>query len=732
VLSNKNLLIAMIAFSTLTTMAEDANTQTQSVTTEQSEVMVILGKVPRLVADVVGTTTVIGSETIERELVHDIADLVRYQTGISIENSGTRFGYSGFSIRGIGGNRVATEIDGIPVADQFDIGSYSNSGRNFIDTDLLQQVEILRGPASSIYGSDAIGGVVSFITKKPVDLLSQTENDYYLGFKTGYYGVDNSRLLSASTAFGNDTSSALFSASFRKGHELDNQAQSDLALDYQDNNSKSFLGKYYLNISEDQQLIFSYDYFERQSETDINSFIGQGRFRSTTALSGDDESNRQNISLNYEFSNNSEWLAGGVVRLYQQKTETEQLTDEKRFSRGVNYHYDRDFFYKQEIDGLRLNFYADKPNHTIGYGFELSQTKTTELRKGLQTNLDANTSTTVILTEQFPLRDFPISDVTEIGVYINDEIAIGNSNWSIIPAIRYDRYKLDPKPDAIYLEDNQATTVVGITETSVSPKLGAVYKIDDDSKFFAQFIRGFRAPPFEDANIGLDIPMFNIRAIPNPDLKSETSNGLELGYSYSSLNHQFDISGFYNDYKDFIQTKVNLGFDPASGRVLFQSQNIDRAKIYGTEISYQYDTGSLFMENDSLSATVHLFVSKGSNKDTSEALNSVEPSQALIGLRWMNPDQKWSVALHTTLVDAKDDVDESAQTLFKTAGYAIFDLIGNYNITDKVTLSFAINNLSDHKYWRWSDINGLAIDDPVLESLSAPGINGSIQLKVHW
>jgi len=700
------------------------------------EIMVVLGKVPRPVSDVVGSTTIISSEEIDNELIHNLSDLVRYQSGISIENSGTRFGQSGFSIRGINGNRVTTEIDGIPVSDQFDIGSYSNSGRNYIDTDLIQQVEILRGPASSIYGSDAIGGVVSFITKKPVDLLSQTDNDYYLGIKTGYYSADNSRVVSANSAFGDDSSSALISISFRKGHELDNKAVATAGLDRQDNETQSILAKYHYNLSENRELVFSYDYFNRQAETEVGSFIGTGRFRSTTGLWGDDESTRQNLAINYEFIQDSDWLEGGVVRLYQQKTETEQLTDETRFSRGVNYFYNRDFFYDQEIKGLRLNFFANPSStrfsHTIGYGFEWSKTTTTESRNSLQTNLDTGSSTNVVLSELFPLRDFPISDVTEYGLYINDEINIKDTNWSIVPAIRYDSYELDPIADTIYLQSNELSDIVSISEDSVTPKLGAIYKLDETSQFYGQYIRGFRAPPFEDANIGLYIPMFNMRALPNPDLKSEKSNGYEFGFNLDKDNHQLDIAIYYNDYKDFIQTKKNLGFDPVSGLILFQSQNIERAKIHGIELNYQYTVNNWIADNDQFTTNLSFYNSKGTNKVSNEPLNNIDPRQILVGFNWLSPEQKWSIALHSTIVTAKDDLDETAGEMFKPSGYATFDLIGNYYFNENTSLSLAINNLGDRKYWQWSAVGGMLEGDPVIESLSAPGINGSLQLKVQW
>jgi hemoglobin/transferrin/lactoferrin receptor protein len=147
---NKNILVPIIAGSTLfTTLANAQEQPTGAETKQPAELIVVLGKVPRPVSDVIGSVTVINSEIIDQQLVHDLADLVRYQPGINIESSGARFGNSGFSIRGIGGNRVTTEIDGIPVADQFAVGSYSNSNRNFVDTDLIKQVEILKGPASS-------------------------------------------------------------------------------------------------------------------------------------------------------------------------------------------------------------------------------------------------------------------------------------------------------------------------------------------------------------------------------------------------------------------------------------------------------------------------------------------------------------------------------------------------------------------------------------------------------
>ena len=112
---------------------------------ENIETLVVIGKVPRKVQDVVGAVSVINSEAIEQKLVHNVADLLRYEAGISMLNSGSRFGSSSIAIRGISGNRVATEIDGVPVAEQFNVGSYSNSGRNYVDPELINFLCIVSG-----------------------------------------------------------------------------------------------------------------------------------------------------------------------------------------------------------------------------------------------------------------------------------------------------------------------------------------------------------------------------------------------------------------------------------------------------------------------------------------------------------------------------------------------------------------------------------------------------------
>ena len=147
------------------TIAALAPVAAQSPDDTQLELVTISAtRIPTRVMDVPATVTVKDAESLDRELVFNLEDLVRYEPGVSMRNEGGRFGASGPSIRGIGGNRVLMEVDGVRLPDAFAIGSFANAGRDVLDTDLLKRVEIVRGSASSLYGSDAIGGVIQYIT----------------------------------------------------------------------------------------------------------------------------------------------------------------------------------------------------------------------------------------------------------------------------------------------------------------------------------------------------------------------------------------------------------------------------------------------------------------------------------------------------------------------------------------------------------------------------------------
>ena len=107
-------------------------------------------------------------------------------------------------------------------------------------------------------------------------------------------------------------------------------------------------------------------------------------------------------------------------------------------------------------------------------------------------------------------------------MFVQDEIQPADSRWSIVPALRVDYYDLSPTID-IYARTTRRRRRSAWRNCRFAPKLGATYRLNDRLGLFFQYAHGFRAPPPEDVNIGLEVPLFKIRAVPNPDLQPESA-----------------------------------------------------------------------------------------------------------------------------------------------------------------------------------------------------------------
>ncbi|MEB3338309.1 MAG: TonB-dependent receptor plug domain-containing protein, partial [Leptolyngbyaceae bacterium] len=139
---------------------------------DELEITVIGTRTPRLTRLTPGSISVTTAQDIDELLVQDLRDLFRYQPNISVGNN-RRYGLQDINIRGLGGNRVLILNDGIRLPTQFQFGPTTSIGRDYVDLETLQQVEVIRGPASALYGSDALGGVVTFRTVDPSDFLDR-------------------------------------------------------------------------------------------------------------------------------------------------------------------------------------------------------------------------------------------------------------------------------------------------------------------------------------------------------------------------------------------------------------------------------------------------------------------------------------------------------------------------------------------------------------------------------
>ncbi|RKZ94639.1 MAG: hypothetical protein DRQ40_05440 [Gammaproteobacteria bacterium] len=698
---------------------------------KMSHMVVVANKSPRPIKDVVGSVVSFTADDISNIQAENFDDLLRFQPNINMESTGSRFQSSSINIRGIGDNRVAIEVDGVPSTDQFDIGSFSNSGRLLPEIDLIKHVEILNGPASTLYGSDAIGGVVAITTWDPAELVSQTDGNDFYKLRLGYEGKNHSQVATGTGAWQGDAFGGLVSMTHRKGKGINNDDFVDFEQDKLDWDSDSFFAKATYATTNTDLLTVTLQSAKSSLKSENNSLLGEGRqFSNSTQIDGDDETDMMRVSMEYQFTTGLELFEDNVLRIYHLDSETDQRTVDYRTSRGTPVRQNRDFNYQQKILGMEFNSFAQIGRHNLVTGIDFSQTKTKERRDASQTNLLTGDVTHTLLTESFPLRDFPNTTTDELGIFVQDEMEL-DSNWTIVPALRFDYYHLSPHKDSLYIQSHPNSEVVSITETALSPKFGVLRHFNNNVSAYAQYVRGFRAPPFEDANIGLEIPLFNIRAIPNPDLESEVSDGFEIGVRQGQAGQHFSTALFYTRYKDFIETKANVGKDP-SGTTLIQSRNLNRAEIYGFELSYKTDLQ--YWSNNLLgwSLETNLAITEGNNLETDQPINSISPAQAIINLGWQNPNKKWKLNLVSTLTNDKTRVDETEAEFYKPDGYVIFDLLTHYQLTKNSDIRFGIFNVTNQEYWRWQDVKNLDPNESFIQAVTRPERNISLSFSQKW
>lgn len=709
---------------------------------ELEQMTIIASKSERPAAEIAAPVTVISDEEIARTLSENISDLVRYIPGVTVPFQGQRFGSAGFNIRGLGGNRVQVSVDGVRIPDGFAIGDFSNASRNFIDTDSLKQVEILRGPASSLFGSSALAGVVAIATKDPADWLADTAGNVAARTRIGYYSADEGWVASGTLAGRSDRLSGSIQWVERRGNELDNQGSVGGSGDARtepnpyESSGRNLLAKVLLDEEQDTRWRLTLERNETDSETNVLSLARVRDFTQafgfpyvidTTALSGDDRAERQRVSVDL-LARDPGWADVFSWQVYYQTSETEQITFETRTTTingfpAPDTRFRRSFF-EQSILGTELtgrwSFTTGGAEHDLVAGVELFETDTEQLRDGQLTDLLTGEVSNVLTPDTFPVRDFPRSTTLEAGLYLEDRIAIGDK-LRLIPGLRVDYFDLDPESDAIFLEDNPGFIPVSVSETNVTPRLGAIYSLTDATDFYAQYARGFRAPPYNDVNVGFTNLQFGYTAIPNPDLKPEESQGWELGLRSRGRWGSLDLSAYRNDYDDFIDSLVSLGVNPETGLLVFQSQNRTDVRIQGIEAAA---TLNLYRWTDLLEdwqMRASVAYADGEDQSRNEALDTIEPLTAVVGLRWFPTWAPVDLEIVATAVAGKDDLDDP--DAFRSPGYVTFDVLAGWQINPSMSLRAGLFNITDRKYWAWSNVRGRTAGSPGLDRFTQPGFN---------
>ena len=153
------------------------------------------------VKDYAGSADVIDKEDYDTSPSVDIRNLLKNVPGVTTRKttrSGVRGtpGISDVNIRGLDGDRILFLIDSIRLPDRYEYGGYYNLGQaDYVDFSFLKSIEVIKGSISSLYGSDALGGLIYYRTLEPYDIL-ESDSDFNFEIPLNYFSEDNGRAVS--------------------------------------------------------------------------------------------------------------------------------------------------------------------------------------------------------------------------------------------------------------------------------------------------------------------------------------------------------------------------------------------------------------------------------------------------------------------------------------------------------------------------------------------------------
>ncbi|MCL4768923.1 MAG: TonB-dependent hemoglobin/transferrin/lactoferrin family receptor [Burkholderiaceae bacterium] len=693
---------------------------------------------------------VINANTLSNQQSRNLREALENLPNTSVKRSPARFsvggatasagrdGNVGINIRGLGGNRVLLMTDGVRMPRSYAFRT-TTFDREYLSLELLKRIEVVRGPASALYGSDGMAGLVNFITHEPADFLAvgKGETPKTLGGRiaAGWSGDDNGHTLAGTVAGqASDTLQWMLTATTRGAHAMDNMGTNNepnlnrTSPNPQDDRDNAVLGKIVLRPHATQRHVFTLEHVQKKSDVDLLSSRNPLPLRGTPAqIAGaivDEYSSRSmernRLTWDARFGLGTDWADHVRTVVAYQDAQSRQVGTSVRNTLPLRV---RDNSYGEST--WQAGVQADKIlrsggwAHKITYGLDHVRSDISNLYTGLAP----------LPPEVFPLKRFPDTRETTSALYVQDESVHGN--WSLTPGLRFDHFSLDVTSQAGFYPPAKQPGQ-SLSGSALSPKIGVLYRATEQWSVFGQYAAGFRAPDAGQVNGYYENAAEQVIIIPNPDLRPEKSRGVELGVRGRLDRLSLDAAVFGSHYSNLIMDTVLIrGTGTAADPRIFQTINTERARITGFELKGQYDWGRV--AGGRLVTPFSYGKARGVNRATGKPINSVDPAQLALGVQY--DTAAWGLRLdmrHQAAKTAKD-IDSASSvkppnTQFTVPSATTLDVSAQWRLRKDLRLNFAVHNLTNRKYWLWPDVYGLAASSTTNDAYTQPGRSVHVSL----
>lgn len=540
------------------------------------EVIVTATRTENTLEKVPASTQVITSEDMKRSTSNNLRDVLSTYANI-FQKSCTRGGGHDVIIRGMDTDKSLIMVNGRRVANEADASGLGNANAlDRININDVEKIEIVKGPSSALYGSEAMGGVVNIITKPSTEQTILTGLEFTKEDKSHWWHLDTGRQGKFSA-----TADARFNKIKRATMEPEDTESNSYGTAQHYNASLN----YYFN--DDNYLNFYGGYYSQHLKSDrgtpeLKDFpVSMGPMKLNGKAMIDGEKTKTYKQQNYGMSWNgktekNQWQIQTYFSKFRWADDSDQKVlqtipgsdkmSQRAYSGYVKSKYNTYDFNTDEnrmwaVEGRDTMKIGD--NHRVTFGAEYVRNKISG------TGLGANGDNDHTITINGSTKEASEKLIKTYAAYIQDEIEFGK--WFIVPAIRYDHHNF--------------------YGSHSSPKIGVTYSAGDHFRVKANYGNGFKAPSVSQLFYDLDRVMGSgyVHLTGNPNLKPEKSNSWDLGFETEFGKGYGSLTYFDNDVENLISS-IYLGKEE-NGHSLYRYENVNTARIKGVEntIGYRFN-----------------------------------------------------------------------------------------------------------------------------------------------
>lgn len=697
--------------------------------------------------------TIASLQEIKKIAPQTSADLLANLPGIRVQK--TQSGGGSPVLRGMEANRVLLVVDGVRMNNAiYRTGHLQNSIT--VSPNVLERTEVIYGPSSVIYGSDALGGVIHYFTKTPkisdkeevsgsvYSRFSSVNNEItneanveirrkkWASYTSVSYSKFNETKMGKNRTHGFEDWGKVFEYSnntntfYNVNSVLNTKEYLQKNTDY---NQTDILQKVVIPLNEKNDLVFNVQY---STSSNINNFedlteYSDGKLKNAESYYGPQK--RFLFSTQLKLNPNRKWLESGSV------TASYQDVEESRIQRKFT---SLDRTYRIEnVDVFSLNgdFFVpltSANNRILSYGFEGTHNDVGSNAFGK--TIEVSGDKIVGFADDFVVQSrYPDGGgtSTSLATYINYRQDI-NKKSTLNTGIRYVNTNLTAK----WIDDTFITlpdSDISLNTSAVTATIGYAYKPAKDWQLNTVVSSGFRAPNLDD--IGKVREKSGNVTVPNTSLEPEYVYNFEtsaLKY-FKEKTFQVGLSVYYTLLSNYITRdyyKLNnsetIMYDGEVGNVV-ANVNKDNAYILGGTFSLKGNINEQWFTRGSVTYT------KGKAYDTNEPLSSIPPLFGLFEIGFeldrfqanvnFKFNQKKKLSDYNTIegIDSVEQVPFITETnqYFGTPSWNTLNFNSNYKINNSITCFLNVDNIFDVHYKEFAS------------SISAPGRNLSVSLLLN-